>query len=289
MILAASGPACLLVMAGLLSWLTVQRPGRSPDALLRLEWSRMIFWTILVIYPVGSLTTQSGQFHELRQLCEQSVLHGGVAFMGAYGVAAAMLIAIWRGPWQQEYRWLTSPLRDRYSDIQRRLAEDPTWLPGLRDLGRIYMQRAEPDKALNVLVTAHQLEPTCMESLYLLGMARLQLDQVQMASRHLRDVGLSLEQQQAQGDRSQEQLLFDTTLGLAAARLRLRDASGALLTAREATRQRPADPRAALITADALLATGRLFEAESVLERALENPEGTLHGEILSRLAHLQS
>jgi len=285
--LAGIGPSLLLLLAGTLTLWTRKRPGRAADALLRLELSRMLLWTALIIYPFGSLVTKSGQFHELRTLSAEAMTYGGTAFLFAYGIAAAMLMTIWRGPWQQEYRWLTSPLRDRYADIRHRLREEPDWVEGLQDLGRIYLQRAQSAPAVQVLSRAFELSPDRAETLFLLGMAQLQAGKAATASQHLRTAGLALET--PLGDGPHRQLLFDTTLGLAAARLQMGDVPGAVLTAREATRQKPADPRAALIMADSLLAAGRLIEAETVLEQALESSEGGFHVEILSRLTTLHS
>jgi hypothetical protein len=77
------------------------------------------------------------------------------------------------------------------------------------------------------------------------------------------------------------------TLGLAAARLSLGDAEGAVLTAEAAEELRPGDPRAALVLVDALVALGRAGEARERLLRALGTAQGLFAAELRRRLGTL--
>jgi len=287
--LATVGPAILIVVASLLIVWSVKRPARAAIGYLRLECARVLLLLVLVIYPIGSLLLRSGQFWELQNLFNESQPFLGDIILAAYGIAAFRVGLLWRGPWSKRYAWLASPLRDRLTKAEARLRVVPNSVEALRELGRVYLSAGDAESALHPLRTALRLFPSAPETNFLTGIAHLRDGRPRRASEHLRRAGKHLadEHDEADFSESRSDLFFEVTLGLAAARLALDDAEGAIITAEAAEDQRPRDARAALVHADALLVSGRRQEARTLLERALPHSHGHYQGEILRRLTLL--
>jgi len=182
-----------------------------------------------------------------------------------------------RGAFRRACRFLATPPRDERARAETRLATFPDDALALRELGRAYLAGDAPDRALPLLDRAAVADPEAPETRFLLGATHLRLGDPREASAALRTAGQLLEAQ----PEARPELVHEVTLGLAAARLALGDPEGAVLTAEEATVLRPRDPRGVLLTADALLAAGRLGEAEARLERAAAGAGGA-RGELLS-------
>lgn len=289
-LLAASGPVTIIVFASALIFWSVKRPSRAAIGFLRLEWARMLLWLVLVIFPVGSLLLRAGQFWSIQQLANEVQPYLGDILLAAYGVAALRVVLLWRGPWQRHYAWLASPLRDRLTQAERRLRVAPNSVEALRELARVHLTAGESNTALRHLGRALELLPAAAETNFLTGIAHLKGGRPRRASEHLRRAGKELSVTKSEGPLSENQaeLYFEVTLGLAAARLALDDTEGAILTAEAATKQRPMDPRSALMHADALMVSGRPAEARTLLERALDYCDGDHEGEILRRLTLIQ-
>jgi tetratricopeptide (TPR) repeat protein len=289
--LATTGPATLILIASLLILWSVKRPARAAVGYLRLECARVLLWLVLVVYPIGSLLLRSGQFWEIQSLFNESQPFLGDIILAAYGIAGFRVGILWRGPWGKRYAWLASPLRDRLTKAETRLRVAPNSVEALRELGRVYLSVGDSESALGPLRSALRLFPRAPETNFLTGIAHLRDGRPRRASEHLRRAGkhLSEQREEEEMNESRSNLYFEVTLGLAAARLALDDAEGAILTAEAAGDQRPRDPRAALVHADALLVSGRRREARTLLERALPHSHGHYQGEILRRLTLLNS
>lgn len=288
---AAAGNAVTLGMGfGAILW-TMRRPLNAAWNYVRLELARILLWLTLAIYPAFSLLLSLGEatvgdFAILREQLNATAPHAGNVAMGAYGAFAFLIWRRWRGPWREHFLSLTSPSHDRLRAAQRRVDADPGDLRALLELGRAHLGRRRVDEAVGHLEQAATLAPHEAEARYLAGMAQLAAGDPEKASEHLRAAGLALEDHEAD-EAAPSELRFEVTLALAGTRLALRDSEGAVLTAEEARRLRPSDPRVLLVHADALVAAGRGREAKGKLEAALERAQGAMAREIRRRLRAL--
>lgn len=282
-LLAATGLLAPLLVAALsIAW-TVWAPRNAARNFVRLELARIALWLWLLVLPAVSLLLGEGGITVLRRTLNAVQSLGGDAFVVLWFIGAWRVWMLWRGPWRPVYLRLASPLRDRIVKAERRVADDPDDVEALRQLGRAHLVGDDTDRALLPIEEALARAGDHPETRMLAGVVQLRLGEAKRAADHLRSAGTLLEELSPLS-REQTELLFEVTLGLAAARLALDDVEGAVLTAEEAGRQRPRDPRSVLMTADALLAAGRLSEARRGLERALEGASGTFRGEIQRRL-----
>jgi tetratricopeptide (TPR) repeat protein len=207
-------------------------------------------------------------------------MSGDLALLG-WGILGAYAFWKWRSA--HALLLLATPLHDAARLASGALAESPDDPEALRTLGAAQLAAGDP-AALETLAHAHAVAPNDPETELLLGRAHLERGEARTAADHLRHAGLLLEDHPDED----EDLLFEVTLALSAARIALGDAEGAILTAEAARRADPADPRGLLMIADALVAGGRLDEARSRLEGALGASEGPLRREIERRLAALR-
>lgn len=258
---------------------TVRRPVNAAWNFARLELARVLLWLALVIHPIGSLALGIGDFATVRDELSATQPPLGEIFVLAYGAFALFVFRKWNGSWRHRYVWLATSLYDRLAAAERRVRLAPEDPLALRELGRTYLASDQPHRAEEPLARAAEALPNDPEVHFLAGTAALRSRNPRAASDHLRAAGLLLEEQGGRTD-----LLFEITLALAAARLALADPAGALATADVARAQRPLDPRAVLVHADALLAVGRGHEAKSRLEAMLENADGAFAAEIKRRL-----
>jgi tetratricopeptide (TPR) repeat protein len=288
---AAAGNLVTLAMGfGAVLW-TTRRPHNAAWNFVRLELARILLWLTLVIYPAFSLLLSLGEstvgdFAILREQLNVALPHAGDVVMGAYAAVAFGIWRLWQGPWRGRYLALTSPLMDRTRSAQRRVAANPNDVRALVALGRAHLGARRVEEAIALLERAVTAAPRDPEARYLAGMAQLASGQPEEASQHLRVAGLELEAQE-EDEAAPSELRFEITLALAGTRLSLRDPDGAILTAEAARMLRPADPRALLVHADALVAAGRQLEAKGKLEAALERARGTFATEIRRRLRAL--
>jgi tetratricopeptide (TPR) repeat protein len=281
---AAAGNLVTLALGfGAIAW-TLRQPINAAWNFARLELARILLWLTLAFYPIVSLLFRSFDFHIIRQSLNETSPHAGDITMIAYLGFAFLTWRRWRGPWRKRYLMLATPIYDRRQAAERRLEANPDNVEALRELARIHLNADEAEHALPALERALDAGPTDPETRFLTGLTLLRTGHPRKASEHLRLAGTVLEEDEDRSD-----LLFEVTLGLAAARLALSDAEGALLTAETARAQRPADPRVLLLCADALMATGQTDEARSRLEGALPDAEGTFAAEIKRRLRALRS
>jgi tetratricopeptide (TPR) repeat protein len=282
-VVAAVGPLSLLTTAGaLLAW-TRFLPGNAARNHLRLELARVLLILSLGVHPILSLLVQRGDLWMARvALNELHPSSGDVALLG-YGILAAY--AFWRWRRAHRLRLLASAVHDATRRASGKLGESPDDPEALRALGAAQLAAGD-EAAVETLGRALERSPDDPRVELLLGRAHLEHGDAQGASEHLRHAGRLLEEQ---SDPARQSLLFEVTLALSAARIALGDAEGAILTAEAARDHAPGDPRGLLMHADALMAGGRLDEAEQRLERALESAHGVLRAEIERRLAALRS
>lgn len=276
---ALAGIALTLAVAFFAIRWTVRRPVNAAWNFARLELGRVLLWLALVIHPIGSLALGIGDFAAIRDGLSAYQQSLGEFFVLAYGTFAVVVFRKWNGSWRHRYVWLATSLYDRLAAAERRVRLAPEDPQALRELGRTYLAADQPVRAERFLGRAAAALPDDPEVQFLAGTASLRARNPHAASEHLRAAGLLLEEQGGRPD-----LLFEVTLGLAAARLALADPMGALSTADAARAQRPLDPRAVLVHADALLAVGRGHEAKGRLEALLEDADGPFAAEIKRRL-----
>ncbi|HJL17895.1 MAG TPA: hypothetical protein RMH99_19680 [Sandaracinaceae bacterium LLY-WYZ-13_1] len=281
-LLAATGPATLLLVTGaLLAW-TRWRPGNAARNHLRIEISRVLLLLAFGIHPILSLLVQRGDLWALRESLNALRDGSGDAAMLVYGTGAAY--AFWRWRRAHRLRLLASPVHDASRQAAGAVDDAPDDPAALRALGAAQLASGD-ERALATLERAHALAPDDARVALLLGRAHLEQGDAQAASSHLRRAGQLLEADASPGAQS---LLFEVTLALSAARIALGDAEGAILTAEAARAHAPRDPRGLLMHADALVAGGHLDEATQRLERALETAHGALRTEIERRLSALR-
>jgi len=274
----------LLAVAGGIVARTIHRPGTAAWNHLWLEVARLTAWITLLVYPVVSLLVREYDFFAARARLETLLPHAGDAFLVLWGGLAVLFIRFDRGAFRERWRLLATPVRDAIDRAESRLERHPEDAEALRELGRAYLAGNAPDQAMPLLDRAVAADPDAPESRFLRGAAHLRLGAAQKASAELRAAGQLLEA----ASPPRPELVHEVTLGLAAARLALGDAEGALLTAEEASAQRPRDPRGLLLTVDALLADGQLDEAERRLERAASRAQGLPAKVLAARLEGLR-
>ena len=272
----------ILVAALAILW-TLRRPWNAAWNFFRFEVARILLWLTLVFYPLFSLLIREGDFWLLRQDLNELQSHLGDGFLILWGGMAFWTWRRWRTHWRETWLWLATPLHDRLRTAERRLEADPASIGAVRELGRIYLAGDEPDRALATVRRGLVEHPEEAELRFLAGFAHLRRGEPQAASQELRIAGQLAEED----SEARSELLFEITLGLAAARLALGDPEGAVLTAEAARVRRPLDPRVTLMHADALVGAGRLEEARSRLETALDDAHGAFRKEIQRRLAAL--
>lgn len=285
-LVAATGMFLPLLVAALSVAWTVRAPRNAARNFVRIELARISLWLWLLLFPAVSLLLGDGGITILRRSLNEVQSLGGDALVVLWFIGAWRVWMLWRGPWRRAYVLLASPLRDRILAAERRVAADPNDDDALRQLGRAYLIGDDTERALGPIEAALAHTAEHPETRMLAGVAHLRLGHAGLAADHLRSAG-SLLEDLSPLSREQAELLFEVTLGLAAARLALDDTEGAILTAEAAGRQRPRDPRSVLMTADALLAARRFAEARRGLERALESATGTFRGEIQKRIREL--
>lgn len=274
----------VLAVAGGLVLRVATRPGNAAANHFRLEIARGLAWLTLFLYPLLSLLVRAWDFYALRGRLEGAVPHLGDAFLVAWG---GLGVLVWRGARRElRRRWLllATPLRDALRRAERRVARAPDDPEALRTLGRVLLAGEAPTRAIVPLRRAVDLDPEEPEGHFLAGATLLRLGEADGASASLRAAGRLLEAQPAP-DRS---LAYEVTLGLAAARLALGDAEGAVLTAEAARAHRPDELRGTLVEADALVAAGRTGDAIERLARAAEAEDGPTARALRKRVDRLR-
>ncbi len=285
-LIAAAGNVVSLIIGIVPIVSVMRRPRNAALNFLRLEFGRLMLVISLLFYPLLSLLMQGGDFWIMRDRLNMLAPHAGDAAVGVYialGVAVALL---WRSRAVKERRFsLTSPLRDRRRRLEAQLEKKPEEPNALRQMARVEVAEQAYERAMPLLDRLIQLVPNEPEHFFLRGTTSLALSRYAEASADLRMAGQLLEKQ---ADPTRLSLRLESTLALCAARMGLEDYEGALLTADSARALRPKDPRAILLRADALLASGSREDARKQLESALENASGVAAVEIRRRLDALR-
>lgn len=277
---AALGPCSLLALAaGAFAW-TRARPASAAQNYLRLEVGRVLLLFAFGLHPIVSLLSGRGDLAVVRDALDAHQAGSGSFALLAYDAAGAW--AFWRWRRAGALRLLASPLHDAVRLARARLAASPGDVDALRALGAAQLAAGDV-AAVATLEAAAAGAPDDPRVALLLGRAHLEAGNPQAASQHLRRAGTLLTERGESGE-----LLLEVMLSLAAARMALGDAEGALLTAEAACAQAPRDPRALVLAADALVAAERRSEARTRLEHALAYASGALEREIARRLAALE-
>ena len=279
--IAAAGPATLMLFVlGAILW-TKRAPATAAHNFLRLEVARVTMSLALGVHPIASLITEEGDFWTIRTALNELAAPAGDAALLVAGVCGALSFWFWRGA--RRLRQLGTTSHDVTARARAQLTGTPDDPSALRTLGAAQLAAGD-NKALETLERARRAAPEDPHTELLIGQAMLSRGEAQMASSHLRTAGQLLDEEED----ADEPLLFEVTLALSAARMMLGDAEGAILTAEVAREVRPADPRALLMVADALVAGGRRDEARDRLTTALTGAEGLVRREIERRLAALR-
>jgi tetratricopeptide (TPR) repeat protein len=276
---AVLGPVVLLCTAGLAFATVALRPGAALANHALLELGRVTLTLGLFVHPALGLLMGRGDLVTLRALLVGVEEAQDVSPL-LFGLGAGLVFWAW-----QRAAWLRgrgSPIWDVQRRAEARLALDPGDPQGLRDRGAAELAFGRVDGALSFLERAAEASPSDPRVPFLLGRAHLERGAPEAAAARLREAGQLLEERG--GDRG---LLFEVTLALSTARLALRDAEGAILTAEAARAQAPANPRGLLVWVDALVAGGRGGQARGALEEALPSASGPLAREIRRRLSAL--
>jgi tetratricopeptide (TPR) repeat protein len=276
----------LAIGLGAVAW-ALKRPGNAAWNYTRFELARVQLWIVLVIYPALSLVARWGDFWTLREQLNLVVPMIGDASLVTWGLMAYVIWRRWKGPLRREYLWFATPLHDWWRRADQRTADNPGDAGALRDLGRVYLAGDRPDDALPHLTRALHAEPDEPETRYLMGYAHLRMGEPEIASAELRRAGLMIEEERPIPGKYAD-LYFEVMLGLAAARLAMDDAEGAVITAEAAHGERPHDARGLLIHTDALVAANRQAEARERLSDALTHANTALADEIRRRLRSMR-
>jgi hypothetical protein len=233
---AVLGPVVLLCTAGLAFATVALRPGAALANHALLELGRVTLTLGLFVHPALGLLMGRGDLVTLRALLVGVEEAQDVSPL-LFGLGAGLVFWAW-----QRAAWLRgrgSPIWDVQRRAEARLALDPGDPQGLRDRGAAELAFGRVDGALSFLERAAEASPSDPRVPFLLGRAHLERGAPEAAAARLREAGQLLEERG--GDRG---LLFEVTLALSTARLALRDAEGAILTAEAARAQAPANPGA---------------------------------------------
>lgn len=277
---AATGP--LVMMAGVAAAfsLVAFRPRGAARNALFLESGRLLLMLAFGVWPIVSLLRQEGDIWLFRQALEARYTGSGDLALLGYGILGAYAFFRWRRAHGLRVR--TTPAHDEAREAAAALAERPNDAHALHKLGRAQLAVRDP-RALDTLRRAHALAPDDPVMELALGRALLREGDASDASEHLRRAGQRLED-----DGEDEDLLFEVTLALSAARMALGDLEGALLTAQAAEDRAPRDPRAWLMITDVLAASGDRAQAKERLEAGFEGGDRQLEREIQRRLERLR-
>ena len=257
------------------------RPKNAAWNLLRIELGRQVLGLTLVLYPVLSVLMRNFDFWILRESLNAQAPYVGDGVLLGYLVAASLLWWRWRVRWSEQIGRLASPLYDPERKLRAAIARDPENADAWRELGRVFLAGERPAEAMDALEQARKKHRD-PEIDYLLGVAWMKSGNPRVAADHLRSAGQALEHVPAGSRR--DDLEFDVTLALTAARLGLGDPEGALITAEAAAESRPRDIRVILLLSDALRAVGRRDEASDRLRAALPLADDAYAAEIRKRL-----
>ncbi|MFK7990918.1 MAG: hypothetical protein AB8I08_33165 [Sandaracinaceae bacterium] len=277
---AATGPVVMMLGAGLAFSLVALRPqGAARNALL-VESGRLLLMLAFGIWPVVSLLRQEGDVWAFREALETRHAGSGDLALLGYGILGAYAFFRWRRAHALRVR--TTPAHDEAREAAAALAERPNDAHALHKLGQAQLSVRDP-RAVDTLRRAHTLAPDDPAMELALGRALLREGAASDASAHLRRAGQRLED-----EGEDEDLLFEVTLSLSAARMALGDLEGALLTAQEAEHRAPRNPRAWLMITDVLAASGDRAQAKQRLEAGFQGGDRALEREIQRRLDRLR-
>ncbi len=279
--IAAAGPVTLMFFVVVaLAW-TKLRPATAALNFLRLEFARLTMSLAVGVHAIAAIVIERGDYWAIRtSLNEASAPAGDFALLlgGVFGA-----LSFWAWKRAHKLRFLATQTHDAARQARALLTKSPDDPAALRTLGAAQLT-AGRQGAIETLEHALRVEPDDPRTELLLGQARLSLGEAQTAATHLRHAGLLLEE----SPDVDEPLLFEVTIALSAARMMLGDADGAIVTAAAAMETRPADARALLLFADALVAGGRRDEARDRLTAGLARAEGAARDQIQRRLAALK-
>jgi tetratricopeptide (TPR) repeat protein len=272
-LIAMASGLLVLITLGLASiaW-ALRRPMNAARNFVRLEFGRVTLGLALVFYPIVSMVFREGDFWVAWQALQRIRPHAGSIVLISYGLVGSLWLWVWRhGPLGKRVQALTTPSLDTQQHLLQMLARNPQDAVAWRELGRVQLASENAGKAVESLRKAALLQEHDPLSRYLLGLAFLKAGDPRASAAELRHAGLLLEDHPARDKSVTEMLRYEIVLALAAARLALGDAEGALMTAEAAHDERPRDPRWLFVYADAAVAAGRASDAHARLEEALKD------------------
>lgn len=265
----------------------VRRPMNAAWNFARLELGRVVLGILLVVHPLASLLLGQGSASLLRETLNARQAHMGDAVALAYLALAVFAVRFSRK--ERFKRWyveLATPLFQAIAAAQAQVVAEPQSAAAHRDLGGAYLVAGRFEFAEAPLTRAVELDGSEPRAHFLLGMLRLRQERYADAERALCEAGQLVDDLDASAS-ERRGLELEILIGLATARLRLKDAASALETAESALAMARRDPRVLLLYSDALVAAGRADEARAPLDLALEDAHGSVEAEIRRRLAAL--